>query len=179
MGQRRWGRIDEVSTTPERTNRLSAKCGCRAVPSTIRPGARSRTENPLIPIYEGYLGPIETRESTWQKMRELGVDGRLFRGYTIRDRKLHINPEEAGRVREIFRQYLRLRTVTALKAHLDQSTVRSKIHVEHGERVGGKFSRGALYKILRNHIYVGEIAHKGAASASEVVQNLRSSARIH
>lgn len=39
-------------------------------------------ENPFTPKYEGYLGPIETRDSTWQQMRELGVDGRLFCGYT-------------------------------------------------------------------------------------------------
>jgi hypothetical protein len=41
--------------------------------------------SPFSPTFEGYLGPIETRESTWQQMKELGVDGRLFYGYTTEE----------------------------------------------------------------------------------------------
>jgi hypothetical protein len=42
-------------------------------------------EDPLTPKFEGHLGPLKTRESTWQQMRELGVDGRLFSGYTTEE----------------------------------------------------------------------------------------------
>jgi hypothetical protein len=36
-------------------------------------------------MFQGRLGPIETRESTWQLIRGLGVDGRLFYGYTTEE----------------------------------------------------------------------------------------------
>jgi hypothetical protein len=50
-----------------------------------------------------------------------------------------------------------------LKAHLDQRGVKSKIRVGHSGRSSGgaAYSRGALYKILQNRIYLGEIPHKG------------------
>ena len=42
-------------------------------------------DSPLSPIFEGYLGPMETRDSTWQQMKELKVEGRLFCGYTTEE----------------------------------------------------------------------------------------------
>ena len=41
--------------------------------------------DPLSPKFEGYLGPMETRESTWKQMKELEVDGRLFCGYVTEE----------------------------------------------------------------------------------------------
>ncbi|MGC2161295.1 MAG: recombinase family protein, partial [Silvibacterium sp.] len=102
------------------------------------------------------------------KAKGMWMGGYIPLGYRLQDRKLYIIPEESDRIREIFSQYLRFKTVSALKEHLDRSSIRSKIHIEHGERVGGeRFSRGALYKILRNHIYIGEIAHKDAIHKGE------------
>jgi site-specific DNA recombinase len=53
--------------------------------------------------------------------------------------------------------------VRLLKQELDRNGVRSKIRVsKDGVESGGQaFSRGALYTLLRNPIYVGEIRHKG------------------
>ena len=45
---------------------------------------------------------------------------------------------------------------------LDRQGVRSKIRLyEDGKRAGGHaFSRGALYALLSNPVYIGEIRHK-------------------
>src|SRR5207245_5471851 len=75
-----------------------------------------------------------------------------------------IVPEEAETVRLIFRRYRELGSVRLLKQDLDEQGIRSKQRTYgNGSRAGGQpFSRGALYALLSNPIYVGEIAHKGA-----------------
>src|SRR5205085_1323983 len=72
--------------------------------------------------------------------------------------------EEAETVRLIFARYRELGSVRLLKEDLDRQGARSKERrYRDGTRVGGQpFSRGALYALLSNPIYVGEIAHKGA-----------------
>jgi site-specific DNA recombinase len=69
----------------------------------------------------------------------------------------------------IFRRYLELGSVRALKAALDEEGVVSKQRsAADGSPYGGKsFSRGALYLMLQNRIYRGEIVHKGATYHGE------------
>jgi DNA invertase Pin-like site-specific DNA recombinase len=95
------------------------------------------------------------------KAKGMWMGGRVPLGYDLRERKLYINIEEAERIREIFHQYICLGCVSALKDHLDKGSLRSKLRMGDRRRIGGdRFSRGALYKLLRNHLYAGEIAHK-------------------
>jgi site-specific DNA recombinase len=102
------------------------------------------------------------------KRKGMWMGGRVPLGYDLRDRKLYINADEAKKIREIFDQYLSLGCVSSLKEHLDKGSMRSKLRPGDRRRTGGeRFSRGALYKLLRNHLYVGEIAHKGAAYPGE------------
>jgi hypothetical protein len=56
-----------------------------------------------------------------------------------------------------------------LKASLDAEGVVSKHRIAaDGSPYGGKsFSRGALYQMLQNRVYRGEIVHKGAAHPGE------------
>jgi site-specific DNA recombinase len=83
-------------------------------------------------------------------------------GYDVCNRKLVINETEAELVRQIYRRYLDLGSVRLLQQELKQKGLLSKIRVSRkGVRVGGKsFSRGALYELLSNPIYIGEIRHK-------------------
>ncbi len=83
-------------------------------------------------------------------------------GYDVRDRKLVITPHEAEAVRHIFRRYLELGAVSALRNDLSQQGIVSKQRIDkHGKTTGGKpFARGALYHMLKNRIYIGEIVHK-------------------
>jgi site-specific DNA recombinase len=78
-------------------------------------------------------------------------------------RALVVNPVEADQVRAMFRRYLELRSVHALHVGLRTEGVMSKRWVTAaGKPRGGQpFSRGALFKILRNRTYVGEMVHKG------------------
>ena len=90
-------------------------------------------------------------------------------GYEVRDRQLVINEAEATTVRHIFTLYCELGSVRLLKDELDRLGVRSKIRVsKDGVESGGQaFSRGALYTLLRNPIYVGEIRHKGVCHSGQ------------
>jgi site-specific DNA recombinase len=90
-------------------------------------------------------------------------------GYDVRDRRLVINKDEAKTVLHVFTRYLELRSVRALKEELDAAGIRSKHRTfKHGTKHGGhKLSRGALYLMLQNRIYRGEITHKGDAYPGE------------
>jgi DNA invertase Pin-like site-specific DNA recombinase len=96
------------------------------------------------------------------KRRGMWMGGNLPLGYEVRDRKLVINYAEAETVRSIYRLYRELGSVRRLKEELDRCGIRSKVRGSgRGNRSGGcSFSRGALYTILANPIYIGEIRHK-------------------
>lgn len=77
-------------------------------------------------------------------------------------RVLFVNEGEAETVCLIFRQYLKLGSVRALAAWLEQKAIKSKLFASAANRtIGGvAFSRGALYHLLRNPVYAGHIRHK-------------------
>jgi DNA invertase Pin-like site-specific DNA recombinase len=97
------------------------------------------------------------------KRKGMWMGGNVPLGYDIHDRKLTINQAEVGTVREIFRRYLELGCVRLLKEDLDRRDIRSKVRISaNGAASGGRLlSRGALYAMLSNPIYIGEIRHKG------------------
>jgi site-specific DNA recombinase len=65
----------------------------------------------------------------------------------------------------IFKRYAELGSVSVLKAELDRLSLVSKRREGAGGRLAGglHFSRGALYLMLQNRIYRGEIVHQGEA----------------
>ncbi len=97
------------------------------------------------------------------KKKGMWMGGVTPLGYEVKDRKLLINPGEAKTVRHIFERYLKLGSVQLLKAELARDNIRSKTRTYGtGARAGGNnVSRGMLYALLGNPIYVGEIRHKG------------------
>src|SRR5205814_1899480 len=90
-------------------------------------------------------------------------------GYRAQDRKLVIVDSEAEIVRSIFRRYAELGSVGLLKDELDARGIKSKSRTSASGRLwGGKpFSRGALYLMLQNRIYRGEIVHKEQSHPGE------------
>jgi len=76
---------------------------------------------------------------------------------------------EADTVRLIFRRYAELGSVRLLKSELEARGIKSKSWTSaSGRLVGGKsFSRGALYLMLQNRTYLGEIVHKGQLHPGE------------
>ncbi|HZR31154.1 MAG TPA: recombinase family protein [Terriglobales bacterium] len=95
------------------------------------------------------------------KSKGMWMGGRVPLGYDLKQRKLLVNLEEAKLIRTIYQTYLELGCVSKLKVHLDRQGVRSKVRISaSGTRAGGAvYSRGALYALLQNQIYLGEITH--------------------
>ncbi len=77
-------------------------------------------------------------------------------------RTLKVNDAEAAIVRHILTRYLELGSVHALQRELQASGIVSKLHTTLAGRTtgGATFSRGALFHLLRNRIYLGQIVHK-------------------
>ena len=103
------------------------------------------------------------------KKKGMWMGGLPSLGYDVQNRKLVVNEEEARIVVHIFRRYVELRSVRALQTELDAAGIRSKRRIlADGNPFGGqKLSRGALYLMLQNRIYRGEITHKGNAYPGE------------
>jgi site-specific DNA recombinase len=103
------------------------------------------------------------------KKKGMWMGGLPSLGYDVRDRKLVVNETEAATVRYIFRRYLELGAVRALRDDLAATGIVSKRRTAaDGSPYGGQlFSRGALYLMLKNRIYRGEIVHKGKAFPGE------------
>jgi site-specific DNA recombinase len=97
------------------------------------------------------------------KAKGMWMGGNVPLGYDVKDRKLVVNETEAATVRQILRRYAELGTVALLKAELDRLGIVSKRHEGVGGALSGgkRFSRGALYLMLQNRLYRGEVTHKG------------------
>ncbi len=96
------------------------------------------------------------------KQKGMWMGGLPPLGYDVQDRKLVVNATEADTVRHIFRRYADLKSVLALKEELDADGIVSKARLDRfGNAKGGvPIARGALYLMLQNRIYRGEIVHK-------------------
>ncbi len=103
------------------------------------------------------------------KRKGMWMGGQVPLGYDLHDRQLLINPEEADRVRLIFHLYLELKCVHRLTVELETRGMRSKARLHQTGRTSGghAFCRGALYAILKNRLYRGEIAHRGAVYSGQ------------
>ncbi len=97
------------------------------------------------------------------KAKGMWMGGNVPLGYDVRERKLIVNDAEAETVRLIFRRYAELGSVRLLGHELDRLGVISKRRDGAGGVLAGgnRFSRGALYTLLQNPIYRGEIGHQG------------------
>lgn len=96
------------------------------------------------------------------KKKGMWMGGLVPLGYDCVDRRLVVNQAEADTVREIFRQYWRLGSVSKVKQLLERRQICSKVRTSSAGRArgGASYSRGALYHLLNNRIYVGETVHR-------------------
>jgi site-specific DNA recombinase len=103
------------------------------------------------------------------KRRGMWMGGVPPLGYQAQDHKLIIVDSEADIVRFIFCRYAELGSVRLLKDELEARSIHSKLRTSAAGRIsGGKpFARGALYLMLQNRIYRGEIVHKEQSYGSE------------
>jgi site-specific DNA recombinase len=96
------------------------------------------------------------------KRKGIWVGGTLPLGYEMKDGKIAIIEEETELVRSIFRRYLELGGVNELLRDLRDRNIRTKTRrLSTGATRGGiPFGRGALYYVLSNHFYIGEVKYK-------------------
>jgi site-specific DNA recombinase len=103
------------------------------------------------------------------KKKGMWMGGTVPLGYDAKDRKLVVNKAEARTVVDVYRRYLRLKSVRSLREELDAAGIRSKQRLRRDgtERGNQRFSQGALYLLLQNRTYRGEATHKGNAYPGE------------
>ena len=103
------------------------------------------------------------------KKKGMWMGGNVPLGYDVKDRKLIVNEPEASTVRLIFRRYAELGSVALLRSELDRLGIVSKRREGAGGRLAGgqHFSRGALYLLLQNRIYRGDIVHQNTAYSGQ------------
>jgi DNA invertase Pin-like site-specific DNA recombinase len=99
------------------------------------------------------------------KARGMWMGGTPPIGYRPDGRSLAIVEEDAGIVRHIFSRYAELGNVRLLALELEKSGIRSPARsAATGRAFGGRpFSRGHLYRILSNPVYIAQIDHGGRA----------------
>src|SRR5437868_6032275 len=96
------------------------------------------------------------------KKKGMWMGGIVPLGYDASERTLVVNAAEADTVRCIFALYRELGCVRRVKEEADRLGLSTKRSTTAGgiERGGRPFSRGHIYNLLSNPIYIGEIAHK-------------------
>jgi DNA invertase Pin-like site-specific DNA recombinase len=87
------------------------------------------------------------------KARGMWAGGPVPLGYEVRDRKLAVNEDEAARVRRVFEAFAATGSATRLVPVLRAEGVLTK--------TGRPFDKGALYRVLNNRTYLGEVTHQG------------------
>lgn len=103
------------------------------------------------------------------KRKGLWVGGPIPLGYASVNKKLVIVPEEAEIVRLIFELYKELGSLKRLAEELDRRGAQTKRQILANGRVRGgrRFSPGPLFYLLKNRLYVGEIAYRGEIHSGE------------
>jgi site-specific DNA recombinase len=103
------------------------------------------------------------------KRKGMWVGGPVPLGYASVGKKLVVVPSEAEIVRTIFKRYHELGSVGALVQDLDRRGIRTKRREgAKGSLAGGaRFGVGALAYLLKNRIYIGEVAYRGQSHCGE------------
>lgn len=99
------------------------------------------------------------------KAKGMWMGGIVPLGYEANGRTLAIVEEHAAVIRDLFRRYCEIGNVRLLKEQLDdEGMMLPERFTATGRKMGGvPFTRGQIYKILSNPVYIGEIHHKGQA----------------
>ncbi|ALR19774.1 recombinase family protein [Sphingobium baderi] len=103
------------------------------------------------------------------KARGMWMGGNPPLGYKPDGRTLAIVEEHAEIVRHLFARYLDLGNVRLVACELTREGIIAPERIATtGRAIGGRpFTRGQIYKLLSNPIYIGEIHHKGQVHAGK------------
>ena len=108
------------------------------------------------------------REVTAERIRDkiaasrkkgMWMGGAVPLGYVARDKALHVEGQAAELVRLIYRRYASLGSVRAVQTELADERI-NDLCMDQSPTPAPGFSHGALYWILRNPVYCGDVRHK-------------------
>jgi DNA invertase Pin-like site-specific DNA recombinase len=89
-------------------------------------------------------------------------------GYQVEDRRLVVVEREAALVRRIFDRFAKTGSALAVARELNTVGQVTKRRVcPTGVRGGRPWTKGAVYKVLANRVYLGEAVHRGVAYPGE------------
>ncbi|MEO9462339.1 MAG: recombinase family protein [Marinomonas sp.] len=96
------------------------------------------------------------------KAKGMWMGGTPPLGYEPDGRTLKVIDEHANVIRSIFERYLKIGNVRLMmQDFVDEKVMAPSRTLSTGRAIGGgHFTRGQIYKILSNPIYVGDIPHK-------------------
>ena len=96
------------------------------------------------------------------KRKGMWMGGPVPLGYSLVDKALVVNEQDAALVRRIFERYCQLGCVQALQEELSRTNTRGRPRLQRdGSKETRAFSRGGLYAVLNRRLYLGEVHHKG------------------
>ncbi len=93
------------------------------------------------------------------KKRGMWMGGHPPLGYEVKDRKLVINETEAETVRWLFRRFVECRSVTQMVRELAETNTL--------EKRGRHLDKPAIYRLLKNHLFIGKVAYHGEVYEGE------------
>ncbi|MBF0142881.1 MAG: recombinase family protein [Magnetococcales bacterium] len=93
------------------------------------------------------------------KRKGMWMGGHPPLGYDVRERKLVVNAAEAGTVRQLFLRFAEIGSATLLVKELAEAEATGKS--------GKPLDKGAIYRLLNNRLYLGEVAYHGEIYAGE------------
>jgi site-specific DNA recombinase len=116
---------------------------------------------------------------TASKKKGMWMGGVPPLGYAIGDRKLIVVEPEAENVRHVFRRYAALGSVRLLQQELAARGITGKSWTSAAGRCWGvkPIGRSALYRILHNRLYRGEIVHNKSSLSRRAPNDHRPGAR--
>jgi site-specific DNA recombinase len=103
------------------------------------------------------------------KKKGIWVGGSVPLGYASVNRKLVIVPEDAEKVRTLFRRYLEIGSITALAQDLERQGIRTRRQVLSNGKIRGHipFGVGALHHLLKNRFLIGKVVYHGEVYQGE------------
>ena len=93
------------------------------------------------------------------KKKGIWMGGSVPIGYKRQEKKLVVDIDNSLIVKTIFEKYIELQSVSKLREYLTSQNLKS--------RDGINFSKGGIYHILQNKVYIGLISHKDKAYQGE------------
>jgi site-specific DNA recombinase len=103
------------------------------------------------------------------KRKGIWVGGSVPLGYRAVNKKLEIVPKEAELVRKIFALYIELGSIGELARALESQGIRPKPRqLANGQvKAAERYTVGPLAHMLKNRMYVGEVAYRGEVHNGE------------